>query len=155
MDEMASVRTGQVVGALVSGVAGILTIIITSVIQIITIKAMAKLSLLAPKLTTPSTSYYPFPYPYPYLNTIQYKYVDYHHLNQLPQQVYHQVCQWLVMESGQTKTIYRISTSSGATINTTQIIITIPTPTTPPLLIRPGEETEERKNDRINIIRVH
>ena len=162
MDEMASVRTGQVVGAIFSGLAGILTIIVTSIIQILTIKAMAKLSKLTPEPSTPlTTSYYyaaPSPY-YPYFNSIQYKYVDYHHHqhSHQPRQVYHQVCQWrLVKESGPIKTIYRISSSLAATINTTQIIIILnPTSLPLPQLILSGKETEERKNDRINIIRAH
>ena len=160
MDEVASVRTGQVVGAVLGGLAGILTIIVTSVIQIIIIKAMTKFSILGHELSTPPTAYYfaQSPY-YPYFNSIQYKYVDYHHHQHShpPSQVYHQVCQWrLVKESGPIKTIYRISSSSAATINTTQIII-IHNPSSLPLpqLIPSGKETEERKNDRINIIRSH
>ena len=162
MDEMASVRTGQVVGAIINGLVGIFTIIVTSIIQILTIKAMAKLSKLAPEPITPLTSSYYYaaasPY-YPYFNSIQYKYVDYQHHqhSHQPRQVYHQVCQWrLVKESGPIKTIYRISSSLAATINTTQIIIIL-TPTSLPLpqLILSGKETEERKNDRINIIRAH
>ena len=156
MDEMASVRTGQVVEAILGGLAGIITIIITSVIQIITIKAMATFSKFAPETTTIPFYYVQSPY-YPYFNSIQYKYVDYHHHqhSQPPSQVYHQVCQWrLVKESGPIKTIYRISSSSAATINTTQIIIILnPTSLPLPQLILSGKETEERKNDRINIIR--
>ena len=155
MDEMASIRTGQVVGAFLSSLAGIFTIIVTSVIQILTIKAMAKLSKLAPEPDTPlNTSHYYAESPYyPYLNSIQYKYVISHQ----PRQVYHQVCQWrLVKESGPIKTIYRISSSLAATINTTQIIIILnPTSLPLPQLIMSGKETEERKNDRINIIRSH
>merc|ERR1712032_783956 len=94
MDEMASVRTGQVVGAFLSILAGILTILVTSVIQILTIKAMAKLSKLAPEPETPlTTSYYYVKSPYyPSLNSIQYKYVDYHHHqhSHQPRKVYHQ-----------------------------------------------------------------
>ena len=161
MDEMGSVRTGQVVGAFLSSLAGIFTIIVTSVIQILTIKAMAKLSILAPEPDTPlNTSYYYAKSPYyPYFNSIQYKYVDYHHHqhSHQPRQVYHQVCQWrLVKESGPIKTIYRISSSLAATINTTQIIIILnPTSLPLPQLITSGKDTEERKNDRINIIRSH
>ena len=161
MDEMGSVRTGQVVGAFLSSLAGIFTIIVTSVIQILTIKAMAKLSILAPEPDTPLTTsyYYPESPYYPYFNSIQYKYVDYHHHqhSHQPRQVYHQVCQWrLVKESGPIKTIYKISSSLAATINTTQIIIILnPTSLPLPQLIMSGKETEERKNDRINIIRSH
>ena len=154
MDEMASVRTGQVVEAILGGLAGILTIIITSVIQIVTIKAMATFSKFTPETTTIPFYYVQSPY-YPYFNSIQYKYVDYHHHQHShpPSQVYHQVCQWrLVKESGPTKTIYRISSSSAATINTTQIII-IHNPNSLLQPILSGKETEERKNDRINIIR--
>ena len=72
-------RTGQVAGVLVSSVASIFYIIISTVLQVFIIKTMAKLSKLAPKTTPAPTNHY---------NT-GYRYVDYHqHL----QQVYHQVC---------------------------------------------------------------
>ena len=162
MDEMTSVRTGQVFGALLNVLVGVFTIIASAAIEFITLRALAALTDIVhdTTTTTPRPLYYYFAQQSPYVpnfSSIQYNYVDYHahqHSHQ-PRPVYHQVCQWrLVKESGPIKTIYRISSSSATTINTTQIII-IPRPSSLPQLILCGKETEERKNDRINIIRSH